>query len=72
MDWLAVDQLSQVLFRQWPHCFLAQMGCCWSIPIVPMRVDERTFVEERFGCDVIVLTLRDLVKQIVPHDHDHH
>ena len=34
--------------------------------------DERTFVEERFGCDAIVLTLRDLVKQIVPHDHDHH
>lgn len=37
-----------------------------------MRVDERTLVEERFGCDAIVLKLQDLVKQIVPHDHDHH
>ncbi|THI91537.1 MAG: glycosyltransferase family 4 protein [Nitrospira sp. CG24A] len=32
----------------------------------------RVFVEQRFGWDAIVRTLRDLVRQIVPHDHDRH
>ena len=34
--------------------------------------DGRIFVEQRFGWDTIVRTLRDMVGQIVPHDHDPH
>jgi glycosyltransferase involved in cell wall biosynthesis len=34
--------------------------------------EGRVFVEQRFGWDAIVGTLRDLVRQIVPHDHDRH
>jgi glycosyltransferase involved in cell wall biosynthesis len=34
--------------------------------------EGRTFVEQRFGWDAIVRTLHDLVRQIVPHDHDQH
>lgn len=32
--------------------------------------EGRAFVEQRFGWDAIVRTLRDLVRQIAPHDHD--
>ena len=34
--------------------------------------EGRAFVEQRFGWDAIVRTLRDLARQIVPHDHDRH
>jgi glycosyltransferase involved in cell wall biosynthesis len=34
--------------------------------------EGRVFVEQRFGWDAIVRTLRDLVRQILPHDHDRH
>ena len=34
--------------------------------------EGRAFVETRFGWDAIVRTLRDLARQIVPHNHDRH
>ena len=34
--------------------------------------EGRAFVEQRFGWDAIVRTLRDLVRQIVPQDHEQH
>jgi glycosyltransferase involved in cell wall biosynthesis len=37
-----------------------------------LGTEGRTFVEQRFGWDAIVRTLRDLVRQIVPNDHDQH
>jgi glycosyltransferase involved in cell wall biosynthesis len=34
--------------------------------------EGRAFVEQRFGWDAIVRTLRDLARQIVPRNHDRH
>ena len=34
--------------------------------------EGRAFVEQRFEWNAIVQTLRDLVRQIVPHDHGRH
>jgi glycosyltransferase involved in cell wall biosynthesis len=34
--------------------------------------EGRAFVEQRFDWNAMVLTLRDLARQIVPHDHDRH
>jgi len=34
--------------------------------------EGRAFIEQRFGWDAIVRTLRDMVQQIVPHDHEQH
>ena len=34
--------------------------------------EGRAFVEQRFGWDAIIRALRDLIRPVIPHDHDRH